>query len=88
MFATYLFLAFIEVKQNEDCLTLPAEMLRCFESRSLNYLFIISKILKINLNKVKAEKLLDPRTDRIEWYLSFHFCLYIFAENPIPVNFS
>ena len=61
-FAKYLFLAFTEVKQNEEFLMLPAEMFKCFEPRSLTYLFV-PKILKIkiNLNKAKAEveKLLD-----------------------------
>ena len=61
-FAKYLFLAFTEVKQNEEFLMLPAETFKCFEPRSLTYLFV-PKILKIkiNLNKAKAEveKLLD-----------------------------
>ena len=45
-FAKYLFLAFTEVKQNEELLMLPAETFKCFETRSLNYLFF-PKILKI-----------------------------------------
>lgn len=45
-FAKYLFLAFTEVKQNEEFLMLSAEIFKCFEPRSLTYLFF-PKILKI-----------------------------------------